>query len=267
MSYTRNFNETQMQKHKIVSQKVLHKLESLLSPQEVSLNKQNVAELLSNIFCPGLSYFFILDVESRKILHIDDNVSLVHNISPEDFSINSLLKWLHPSDREFAIACEAKILDFLYRKIPREHICDYKTHYTFRLKHREGHYALILHQGFVLSLNEEGQISKIFIVHSDISHLTLNNTYKVSFLGVKGRTSYYNLDVLEDKAMRAFHPFTRRELDILRLIAEGNTTQDISVLLNISPDTVSTHRRNALAKTNCKNVTELIVKVVRKGWI
>lgn len=52
--------------------------------------------------------------------------------------------------------------------------------------------------------------------------------------------------------------FTNRELDVLRLIMEENTTSEIADKLQISPYTVEGHRKNLLQKTNSKNVVGLI---------
>ncbi len=60
---------------------------------------------------------------------------------------------------------------------------------------------------------------------------------------------------------------SRRELEILELVAKSKTTEEISNTLNISPLTVSTHRKNIFRKTGSKNVLELISLSIEKGWI
>ncbi|MGB5556062.1 MAG: response regulator transcription factor, partial [Flavobacteriaceae bacterium] len=51
---------------------------------------------------------------------------------------------------------------------------------------------------------------------------------------------------------------TRRETHILRLIAEGKTTNTIAEELFISPLTVETHRRNLMQKLEVSNAASLI---------
>ncbi len=51
---------------------------------------------------------------------------------------------------------------------------------------------------------------------------------------------------------------TRRETHILRLIAEGKTTNTIAEELFISPLTVETHRRNLMQKMEVSNAASLI---------
>lgn len=52
--------------------------------------------------------------------------------------------------------------------------------------------------------------------------------------------------------------FTPRELDVLKLILEEKTTNEIADELNISIFTVEGHRKNLMQKTNSKNVVGLI---------
>jgi DNA-binding NarL/FixJ family response regulator len=51
---------------------------------------------------------------------------------------------------------------------------------------------------------------------------------------------------------------TRRELEILRLIAEEKGNQDIAKTLYVSPRTVETHKRNILLKLKIKNIAGLV---------
>ncbi|MBC9795202.1 response regulator [Sinomicrobium weinanense] len=56
---------------------------------------------------------------------------------------------------------------------------------------------------------------------------------------------------------------TKREKQVLVLIAEGKTTQEIATQLNVSPLTIETHRRNLHFKFQVKNVAELIMAATR----
>ncbi|WP_294248096.1 response regulator transcription factor [uncultured Chryseobacterium sp.] len=58
---------------------------------------------------------------------------------------------------------------------------------------------------------------------------------------------------------------TRREKQILVLLAEGKTSQVIAGELFLSPLTVDTHRRNLIQKFEVKNVAELIMEANRSG--
>jgi len=60
---------------------------------------------------------------------------------------------------------------------------------------------------------------------------------------------------------------TDREIEVLRLIAEGHTTNEISQLLNLSPHTVQSHRRAIMEKLKLHDRVELVKYAIRRGLI
>lgn len=60
---------------------------------------------------------------------------------------------------------------------------------------------------------------------------------------------------------------TKREKEILKLVAEGKTSSLIADELFLSPLTVDTHRKNLLQKFQAKNSTELISLAIQHNMI
>ena len=60
---------------------------------------------------------------------------------------------------------------------------------------------------------------------------------------------------------------SKREKEVLKLIAEGLTNIEISKNLFISIDTVDTHRKNLHTKLNVKNTAMLIRYAINNGYI
>lgn len=60
---------------------------------------------------------------------------------------------------------------------------------------------------------------------------------------------------------------TKREKQILQLVAQGKTSNMIAEELFLSPLTVDTHRKNLLQKFHAKNSTELINRAMQQGMI
>jgi DNA-binding CsgD family transcriptional regulator len=59
-------------------------------------------------------------------------------------------------------------------------------------------------------------------------------------------------------------PLTKRESQIVALIAEGKTTKEIACTLEPSPETVGTHRKNICRKMNFHSTAELVSFSVRR---
>jgi two-component system response regulator NreC len=60
---------------------------------------------------------------------------------------------------------------------------------------------------------------------------------------------------------------TPREIEVLRLIAEGYTNTEIAELLHLSPRTVETHRANIRAKLDLDSRAELVRFAARSGLL
>ena len=58
---------------------------------------------------------------------------------------------------------------------------------------------------------------------------------------------------------------TRRELQVLQLIAEGNSTKEMAAILAISEKTVETHRKQIMDKLDIRTVAGLTKYCVREG--
>jgi DNA-binding NarL/FixJ family response regulator len=64
-----------------------------------------------------------------------------------------------------------------------------------------------------------------------------------------------------------YDQLTDRERDVLKLMAEGHTNQEIADILVISRKTVEGHKTNLMAKLDIHNRTELVKYALRKGII
>jgi len=60
---------------------------------------------------------------------------------------------------------------------------------------------------------------------------------------------------------------SNREIEIVKLIAEGLTTKDIASKLHLSFFTVATHRKNIFRKLQIRNSPELILYALKEGII
>jgi DNA-binding NarL/FixJ family response regulator len=60
---------------------------------------------------------------------------------------------------------------------------------------------------------------------------------------------------------------TQREREVLRLLADGNSNEEIGKKLFISPETVRTHVRKAMGKLDADTRTQAVAKALRKSLI
>ncbi len=71
----------------------------------------------------------------------------------------------------------------------------------------------------------------------------------------------------EDLASLAYGKLSKREQEILRLVAQGLTSKQVGEKLFLSSKTVDNHRRNLMQKLNIHSAPELVRYAVRYGLI
>lgn len=242
---------------------------SVITQKETSLKGLEIDELISSFFCPGPFYYYIFDFPSLSYSYIHPNLQEIFGKDPGSFYAEDLLSLVHPQDVLHMVNGEKMAFEFIIKNLPLAKRKKYKISYCLRLKTATGAYKLFQQQAVALTLDENGNLGKVLGVHTDISHLTTTNNYKVSFIGLEGEPSYFNLDPLEylDGIAPSKMPYSKRETEIIKLLAEGFTAKEISDKLSISYATVSTHQKNILAKSDCKNTIELVASCIRDGLI
>ena len=75
------------------------------------------------------------------------------------------------------------------------------------------------------------------------------------------------LDHARDGEASPRDPLTPRELQVIKLIAEGHTSEEIATALVISRKTVDHHRANILEKLGMRNGAELTRYAIRRGLV
>jgi DNA-binding CsgD family transcriptional regulator len=78
--------------------------------------------------------------------------------------------------------------------------------------------------------------------------------------------------VLKPSAAAAYLQIQRlqlsaRELQTLKFLSHGLTSYDIAAVLNLSPETVDTHRKNIMRKLNATNIVQAVADSLRNKII
>lgn len=77
----------------------------------------------------------------------------------------------------------------------------------------------------------------------------------------------YRFKSAQKRKNDSYADLTDREKDVLKLVAEGYSTQEIADMLVISPKTADGHKRNVMDKLGLSNRTDLIKYAIRRGII
>lgn len=231
---------------------------------------------IAELFAPARFYYMIMNFFKMEFEYVYPGVEDILGYSQSEFQLNTILKSMSPEGLSSFQKREAKAGEFLFNFVDPLYLPYYKVSYFMKLKGKDGHTRKILHQSTTLTVGEENKILQTLVVHYDVSHLSIVDESKVSFIALKeGLKSYYNVDPEKDgfdqEGQNHDHKLnqvlTRREKEILQLIANGFSTINIASSLHISEYTVSKHRQNMLEKSGCQNTAELVSKALQEGLI
>lgn len=233
------------------------------------LPQLNFDEIISSVFSTGPCYHYIIDFYDMSITNMSAGFFDAHGVVPEEIkNINDILSLIHAEDIDFVSKAEKKTLGYIYDTLGPEKFTRYKASYNLRFRKADGSYGLFNHQSLILTMDENNNFIKSLNIHTDVSHLTDKNNFKASLIGLMGEPSFLNMEVLDDRERLTLESsFSKREIEIISLIAAGSQTKEIAKKLNIALDTVKAHRKNILVKAGCKNMAELTAKSISEGWI
>ena len=88
-----------------------------------------------------------------------------------------------------------------------------------------------------------------------------------SAIGLALLRRYYTAGPVTSDAARATLGLSKREMEVLSLVADGLTNSEIADKLFTSKRTIETHRQNIMDKTQTRNTAALIKLAVRQGLL
>ena len=145
------------------------------------------------------------------------------------------------------------------------------------LSRSDNHYFLssLLHLGakgcFVKSESAEEFVSALLDLHKNNAFLPtklFNKLFCELPVEFKNRSHrFVNNNKHQEVPILAINSLTPRELEILKLIINGESSHTIAEELFISEFTVSTHRKHILKKLGVTNTTTLIRCALEQGFI
>jgi len=99
-------------------------------------------------------------------------------------------------------------------------------------------------------------------LHPKVTH-NLVNEYRRLASEESGSNEYVqNIEI-----RRPLHLLTRRECEVLQLLADGKSNRGIGEALFISEKTVKNHVSNILQKMNVNDRTQAVVVAIKNGWV
>jgi DNA-binding CsgD family transcriptional regulator len=163
---------------------------------------------------------------------------------------------IHPDDRPELFRFQKIVFDAFHSlSIPERHTFEFS--YTTRWVHRTTQEVIwVTSKVRPYVIDEAGNF--IMDLHIIVQLFTppkaKNYDWNYSYTKDDGTKIVVSKNSPTDKAVN----LTSKEREIVELILEGKESKEISAKLNISLNTVATHRKNILRKLGARNVGEMI---------
>jgi DNA-binding CsgD family transcriptional regulator len=209
----------------------------------------------------GSQFIYVFDFPRGEVTYVSAGIQKILGYEPGEVNLQFLYEKIHPDDRRGVT--EATI-DGIQGTIDNHMTSPGRLKFSvnYRFQKKDGSYLQVLRHQTVQQTDEQGNILRTTGIIVELGHLP-------ELIGVTGKMvdnesgkviysrSYYNQDSI----------FSSREKEIILLLANGKKTNEIAEELFISPNTVSTHRKNMLKKHAVKNTAELILYSKKQGII
>ena len=138
--------------------------------------------------------------------------------------------------------------------------------YFYYARNKNGGLLTIQHQSIPLVF-DGNHIPYIFCnIYSDISYLQPSNI-PLGLVINRHFNESFQVDPGKAELIRFSDLFSKREKEIIRLLIRGRNSREIAESLFISHETVRTHRKNILRKTNLSKTGELVHYCLFNGGV
>jgi DNA-binding NarL/FixJ family response regulator len=211
-------------------------------------------------------------VKLRKIILVADGQALIRS---------GLKNWLNEYNEY--LVYEAESIEVLQSALIKTEcnivILDHLTLFDFTPSTLQILQAQFQKTSFIVISGDNDDSSILRILSAGISgYLTKNCSQKEimqAILAVSRGEKFFCAKVInllihvrtKNDDEKGDHQLTDRETEIVKLIAEGNSTMQIASVLNLSHHTINSHRKNILRKLKIKSPVELVVYAINTGLI
>ena len=246
----------------------------LLPSKDKDSQDQKIDSLQTNILTAMNmrmdAVWYMTNIQNGRNTFTSASVKEILGWEPEYFNLGGwffLFSIAHPGDIANLISRHAEWIMMKNKLGPLYDHVEY--HNTFRIRNIKGDYISVETDSNVLERDEEGKIKLIFgsFRQIELDVMLNHNSNDISNnIKVIDDKIYIELNYLkqlreqkiENVEKKSFSNLTSREMEVLDLVVEEFSSEEISAKLNISIHTVNLHRKQIMKKLQAKNMAALI---------
>ena len=234
--------------------------------EEDRLQKQNYLDVVKSFARLTYESIYVIDYEKMAFEYVSENPLFLCGYSSEevlDMGYDFYFKNVPEGDLELLNLINDAGFDF-YKKLPGNAKKLYSITYDFNLVNKDGKHILINHKLTPLFLTSDDQLWKAMCIVSISHHKNAGNVC----IHKQGTDETWELNIENNVWRKSEKPkLTKREIEILRLHAQGLTINQIAEKIFVSADTVKYYRRRIFERLGVSNIVEALSYTVNNKII
>jgi len=214
----------------------------------------------------GPAFYFLYDYHAQYHEYVSEEIEQVLGYSPDTLKeggVKFAQQNMAYQDGDAFTRMVLRAVQHLQYEIPLGERAKYSVSFDYRFKNAEGKILHLLQQSMELAYDREGNLVFSLEKVTDISHRPSESG---PMLSIYGPNPKYSLVYYPAREQSNGHKlFTRAEMRVLQLLDQAHSSQEIARMLNLSCNTIATHRKNMLKKAGVSDTPKLLRFARRKG--
>lgn len=234
--------------------------------EEDALQQNDYLEAVKSFARLTYESVYVIDYEKMSFEYVSENPLFLCGHTPEEvirMGYDFYFKNVQETDLELLHVINESGFDF-FEQVPAQEKKLYSISYDFHLIHENGKPILINHKLTPLFLTQQGKMWKAMCIVSVSHHQHAGNVV----IHKQGADEYWNLDTSRRVWKKSIKPkLTEREMEVLRLYAQGLTINQIAEKVFVAPDTVKYYRRRIFEAFDVNSIVAALAYAVNNKLI
>ncbi len=207
----------------------------------------------------GNQFAYIIDASKGAFIAVTESFERITGHRAEQLTIPFWYDIVHPDDSPIVKRIGESLYRIAWQVLPLGPDYELKpmtffAYAEYRIKKTDGNYIRIGRQTSLVTKDRLGYPVHTIGVCSDLTGIS-NRQDVVFHINIPEKDEMENLIFSHVKIL------SPREWEIAKLLMKGWDSKTIAAELNLSFNTVNTHRRNILRRIGVKNTTQLVLKL------
>ncbi len=207
-----------------------------------------------------VDFVSVIAAQNKDMFAYEKNINLDFGGKKE--ASETIAKSLLSNQVKLVKKVDEKLIEFLLH----HKIKPFELQFTlvFNVELIEGDVRTIMRKITLVKTDEFDNPEYVLVTFLDVTNTSKSNSvksdvrYESTSNNLKDEVEQFRKNLSSILSKKSL--LTKREIEILKVVALGKTSEEVAIELNITKSTVDTHRQNMLRKYDVSNTFELLQK-------